>query len=59
MRASCKADSKRVHTSSASLKMFSRVHEVGPIVHTILVFRNVLVSKESLQRRGKALFHRI
>ena len=59
MQARCNADSRRVHTSSASLKMFSRVHEVGPIVHTILVFRNVLVSKESLQRRGKGLFHTI
>ena len=51
MQAQARADSARAPTSSASLKRFSRVHEVGPMVHTILVFLNVLESWESLQGR--------
>ncbi len=44
----------RWRTSSASLNRFSRVHEVGPMVHTILVFLNVLESWESLRCRKNA-----
>ena len=51
LQAKVRADSGRAPTSSASLKRFSRVHEVGPMVHTILVFLNVLELWESLQRR--------
>ena len=36
-------------TSSASLKRFSRVQEVGPMVHTIFVFLKVLLSCASLR----------
>lgn len=40
-------------TESASLKRFSREHEVGPMVHTIFVLRRRLRAAKSL--RGACL----